>query len=91
MIFSTIFAIISLFLLKENSDQQLILTNWISSGSLNIDWSVNLNLLTASMVVMVNFVSTIIHVYSVGYMEKDPRITIFMGYLGLLPSLCFFL
>ncbi len=91
MIFSTIFAIISLFLFKENSNQQVILTNWISSGSLNIDWSVNLNLLTVSMVVMVNFISTIIHIYSVGYMEKDPRITIFMGYLGLFTFFMLFL
>ena len=89
--FFLIFAIISLFLFKENSNQQVILTNWISSGSLNIDWSVNLNLLTVSMVVMVNFISTIIHIYSVGYMEKDPRITIFMGYLGLFTFFMLFL
>ena len=43
------------------------------------------------MVVMVNFVSTIIHIYSVGYMEKDPRITIFMGYLGLFTFFMLFL
>ena len=35
------------------------------------------------MILMVNFVSTLIHIYSVGYMEKDPKISIFMGYLGL--------
>ena len=43
----------------------------------------NLNLLTSSMILMVNFVSTLIHIYSVGYMEKDPKQSVFMGYLGL--------
>ena len=35
------------------------------------------------MILMVNFVSTLIHIYSVGYMEKDPKQSVFMGYLGL--------
>ena len=72
-------------------DKSIVITNWISSGSLNVDWSLNLNLLTVTMIIMVNFVSTIIHVYSVGYMSKDPRRIIFMGYLGLFTFLCFFL
>ena len=91
MIISTLLSIISLILFKSNGEHTVMLTNWISSGSLNIDWSVNYNLLTVSMVLMVNFVSTIIHVYSVGYMEKDPRNTIFMGYLGLFTFFMLFL
>ncbi len=88
---STIFSVISLLLLQINGDQSYIITNWISSGSLNIDWSLNLNLLTVSMVIMVNFISTIIHVYSVGYMSKDSRRIIFMGYLGLFTFFMLFL
>ncbi len=91
MISSTLFSIISLILLQINGDQSYVLTNWISSGSLNIDWSLNLNLLTASMVIMVNFISSIIHIYSVGYMSKDSRKSIFMGYLGLFTFFMLFL
>ena len=35
------------------------------------------------MVLMVNFVSTLIHIYSVGYMKKDSKRSIFMGYMSL--------
>ncbi len=91
MVCSTIASIISLLFFHLDGDKSFIITNWISSGSLNIDWSLNLNLLTVTMVIMVNFVSTIIHVYSVGYMSKDPRRIIFMGYLGLFTFFMLFL
>ena len=91
MITSTIFSLISLFIFQIKGDQNFILSNWITSGSLNIDWSINFNLLTVSMVLMVNFVSTIIHIYSVGYMSKDPRKIIFMAYLSLFTFFMLFL
>lgn len=91
MIFSTLFSIVSLIIFKLNGDQNYILSNWIASGSLNIDWSLNLNLLTVSMVIMVNFISTIIHIYSIGYMSKDPRKVVFMGYLSLFTFFMLFL
>ncbi len=91
MVTSTFFSILSFIFLKLNGDQNIVLSNWISSGSLNIDWSINLNLLTSSMVIMVNFVSTIIHVYSVEYMSKDSRKVIFMGYLSLFTFFMLFL
>ena len=91
MICSTTSAVVSLILFHLNGEQSLVITNWISSGSLNIDWSLNLNLLTVTMIIMVNFVSTIIHIYSVGYMSKDPRRIIFMGYLGLFTFFMLFL
>ena len=58
---------------------------------MNIDWSVKLNILTGSMVLMVNFVSTLIHIYSVGYMNHDSKKLIFMGYLGLFTFFMLFL
>ena len=91
MVASTFFSILSFIYLKLNGDQNIVLSNWISSGSLNIDWSINLNLLTSSMVLMVNFVSTIIHIYSVEYMSKDSRKIIFMGYLSLFTFFMLFL
>ena len=88
---STILSVVSLIFFYLDGDKSFVITNWISSGSLNIDWSLNLNLLTVTMIIMVNFVSTIIHVYSVGYMSKDPRRIIFMGYLGLFTFFMLFL
>ena len=60
-------------MVNVNGESTIILSKWLDSGNLNFDWSLQLNILTASMVLMVNFVSTLIHIYSVGYMEKDPR------------------
>ena len=56
-----------------NGESSIIISRWINSGNLSLDWSLQLNLLTASMVLMVNLVSTLIHIYSVGYMDKDPK------------------
>ena len=91
MVLSTICSIFAFIFFYLNGEKSLVITNWISSGSLNVDWSLNLNLLTATMIIMVNFVSTMIHVYSVGYMSKDPRRIIFMGYLGLFTFFMLFL
>ena len=80
---ATILSVFSFYFLKISGEQTIVISNWIASGSLSVDWSINLNLLSCSMVLMVNFVSTLIHIYSVGYMKKDSKRSIFMGYLSL--------
>ncbi len=90
LFFSSICAFLSFLNLETNQDQAIVLSSWINSGSFSVDWSVQYNLLSSSMVLMVNFVSTLIHIYSIGYMVKDDRKVIFMGYLGLFTFLCFF-
>ena len=69
---ASVCSLLSLIGLKIEEEKVIILGNWISSGSLDLNWAIQLNLLTGSMVLMVNFVSTLIHIYSVGYMNKDP-------------------
>ena len=80
---ATILSLISFYFFHINGDSVVLISNWISSGSFSVDWSLNFNLLSCSMVLMINFVSTLIHIYSVGYMNKDPKRSTFMGYLGL--------
>ena len=70
MILSTSFSVVSLISTKIYGESIISLGTWLDSGNLSFDWSLQLNLLTSSMVLMVNFVSTLIHIYSVGYMEK---------------------
>jgi NADH-quinone oxidoreductase subunit L len=57
--------------------------NWVSSGSLTINWSIYIDTLTAVMLVVVTSVSALVHVYSVGYMSHDPDKPRFMSYLSL--------
>ena len=90
LVLSTTLSFLSLFNIYGEENKSIILTSWINSGSLSIDWSVQYNLLTSSMVLMINLVSSLIHIYSFGYMSKDERKVIFIGYLGLFTFLCYF-
>lgn len=57
--------------------------NWISSGSLVINWAVKVDSLTAIMLIVVTVVSSLVHIYSLSYMSEDKSIARFMSYLSL--------
>src|SRR5947208_5595776 len=57
--------------------------NWIQSGTLTVDWALRLDSLTAVMLVVVTTVSSLVHLYSWGYMEEDPSQPRFFAYLSL--------
>src|SRR5438045_3220921 len=59
------------------------LFTWMDSGTLTVDWSLRVDTLTAVMLIVVTGVSSMVHVYSIGYMEEDPGIPRFMSYLSL--------
>ena len=63
--------------------QTIHLLNWIDSGSLNISWALKVDSLTAVMMIVVTVVSSMVHVYSIGYMHHDPDVPRFMAYLSL--------
>ena len=56
---------------------------WIDSGDFDVTWALRIDSLTAVMLVVVNTVSAVVHVYSVGYMSHDPDKPRFMAYLSL--------
>jgi len=56
---------------------------WINSGDLQIAWSLRVDTLTAVMLVVVTTVSSLVHLYSVGYMDEDPHRPRFFAYLSL--------
>jgi NADH-quinone oxidoreductase subunit L len=59
------------------------LFTWIESGGLEISWALKVDTLSAVMLSTVTVVSSVIHVYSIGYMHHDPSIPRFMSYLSL--------
>ncbi len=59
------------------------LFTWIDSGAMEVSWAIKLDALSAVMVFMVTVVSSVIHVYSIGYMGHDSSIPRFMSYLNL--------
>ncbi|NTU77776.1 MAG: NADH-quinone oxidoreductase subunit L, partial [Alphaproteobacteria bacterium] len=60
-----------------------VLATWIESGALSSSWGVKIDALTAVMMLVVNGVSAMVHIYSVGYMAHDKGIPRFMAYLSL--------
>lgn len=59
------------------------LFTWIDSESLNILWGFNFDALTSSMLIPVLIVSSLVHIYSIGYMSHDPHNQRFFSYLSL--------
>ena len=55
---------------------------FIHSGALSVDWALRVDTLTAVMLVVVNTVSALVHVYSIGYMSHDPHRPRFFAYLS---------
>jgi NADH-quinone oxidoreductase subunit L len=64
-------------------DVRIALFPWISSGDLQVAWSLRVDTLTAVMLVVVNTVSSLVHLYSIGYMDEDPNRPRFFAYLSL--------
>src|ERR1700742_2356454 len=56
---------------------------WIHSGAFIADWTVRVDSMTAVMLVVVTGVSSLVHLYSVGYMHEDPHRPRFFSYLSL--------
>ena len=56
---------------------------WVSSGGFTANWSIKIDPLSSIMLVVVTFVSALVHIYSIGYMSHDPHKPRFMSYLSL--------
>ena len=69
--------------INGSSVLNFVIFNWITSGDLNLNWSIYIDTLTSVMLVVVTSVSFLVHVYSIGYMQHDPDKPRFMGYLSL--------
>ncbi len=80
-------AILSIWIFVDvalgHDPRTIILFTWIDSGSLEADWALKVDTLTAVMLVVVNGVSCIVHIYSIGYMSHDKYRPRFFAYLSL--------
>ena len=83
----SISAILSIYVFYEvvvnNYQENIVIAKWINSGSLDVNWSMNIDPLSSVMLVVVTLVSSLVHVYSIGYMSHDPYKPRFMAYLSL--------
>ena len=68
---------------NESYTNNLDVLTWINSGTFNVNWSIKIDALSSVMLVVVTLVSSIVHIYSIGYMSRDPHKQRFMSYLSL--------
>ena len=67
----------------EEREAHLHLFSWVPAGSFNLDAGMLVDQLSVTFVLLVTFVGSLIHVYSIGYMEHDPDKRRFFAYLNL--------
>ncbi|AAL03764.1 NADH dehydrogenase I chain L [Rickettsia conorii str. Malish 7] len=56
---------------------------WIEVGTFKVNWSIYIDQLTSIMFIAVTWVSSIVHIYSLGYMAEDKGIIRFLSFLSL--------
>ena len=86
-LFVSISSIIAIILfwngIQKNIYGNYQIFEWVSSGNFVANWSINIDPLSSVMLVVVTFVSALVHIYSIGYMSNDPHKPRFMSYLSL--------
>lgn len=70
-------------ILASEQPQIIPLAHWIIAGGVDVSWALRLDTLTGVMILVVTIVSSMVHVYSIGYMAEDPSIPRFMAFLSL--------
>ena len=86
-LFVSISAIFSIYIfynvMINDYNSNIVISSWISSGTLEVNWSIKIDPLSSVMLVVVTFISSLVHIYSIGYMHHDPHKPRFMSYLSL--------
>ena len=84
-VFVSLSAVLSFFIfwegINDNSYGNYKIFEWLSSGKFVANWSINIDPLSSVMLVVVTFVSALVHIYSIGYMSHDPHKPRFISYL----------
>ena len=75
--------IIFYHVITQGYENNIVIASWIHSGSLNVNWSIKVDALSSVMLVVVTLISSLVHIYSIGYMSHDPHKPRFMAYLSL--------
>jgi proton-translocating NADH-quinone oxidoreductase chain L len=87
VILMTVVFFISLFLLfniiQNSIVYKLQIKTWFFVGTYNVDWTFLFDSLTVLLLVIVTFISLLVHFYSTNYMGEDPHLIRFISYLSL--------
>jgi NADH-quinone oxidoreductase subunit L len=84
LLLSLLFSIIAFFKVAIGGEPVTVdLARWIVSGDFEAYWRLRFDTLTAVMLIVVTGVSSMVHIYSIGYMSHDNARARFMSYLSL--------
>ena len=84
LIITTFLAIVAFFEVGFNNiPVSVYLFRWIDSEWFNVGWGFQFDSLTVSMLIPVLCISSLVHIYSIGYMSSDPHNQRFFSYLSL--------
>jgi NADH-quinone oxidoreductase subunit L len=84
MLTATVIAIITFYAVAiHHQEQYLKFFTWLKIANLHVSWGMYLDVVSASMLLMISLISTLIHIYSLGYMSEDENLPRFMSYLSL--------
>src|SRR5690606_31340173 len=61
----------------------VIAGSWIQAGDLDVPFGLRIDALSITMALVVTGVGTLIHLFSIGYMADDKRVTRYFTYLNL--------
>ena len=79
----SIVAFYSVAIQGQSEMEKVEVLRWVTSGALEVHWAFRIDTLTAVMLVVVTYASSLIHIYSIGYMSHDPHQPRFFAYLSL--------
>ena len=90
-IISTIFLFLTLFIVIVgwievvifHSNVDIILWSWFDLGLLSVTFTLKFDNIVLSMLILITFISSLVHLYSTSYMYGDPHLSRFMSYLSL--------
>ncbi len=86
MVIAAILSVIAFYIvaIAGNGPQNAVtIMRWFDIGSFEADWALRIDTLSVVMFVVVNGVSSLVHIYSIGYMDHDPHKPRFFAYLSL--------
>jgi len=83
VIISFLISVVVFFKVMGGYSLNAVVYEWVIAGDVKIPFGILVDGLTAYMLIVVTFVSTMVHIYSVGYMHKDPGYWRFFTYLSI--------
>ena len=77
--------VLGLFILIGNTEfsYQIIFIEWFKVFPFNLQWGLELNKVTLTMLLLIISISFFVHLFSLNYMGGEPHLSRFIGYLGL--------